>query len=99
VGNYPIQEEHQQMTTKELTIKDQVRQFVNEELAAAKGISAVRDDESLIENGVVDSLGIFRLVTFLEETFGVKIGDEEISAENLQSVDMIEQLVLSKSKK
>jgi acyl carrier protein len=87
------------MTTKELTVKDQVRQFVNEELAASKGISSVRDDESLIENGVVDSLGIFRLVTFLEEAFGVKIGDEEISAENLQSVDMIEQLVLSKSKK
>jgi acyl carrier protein len=87
------------MTTKETTVKDQVRQFVTEELAAAKGITSVRDDESLIENGVVDSLGIFRLVTFLEETFGVKIGDEEISAENLQSVDMIEQLVLSKRKK
>jgi acyl carrier protein len=87
------------MTTKETTVKDQVRQFVNEELAAAKGIASVRDDESLIDNGVVDSLGIFRLVTFLEENFGVKIGDEEISAENLQSVNMIEQLVLSKSKK
>jgi acyl carrier protein len=87
------------MTTKEMTVKDQVRQFVTEELAAAKGITLISDDESLIENGVVDSLGIFRLVTFLEETFGVKIGDEEISAENLQSVDMIEQLVLSKRKK
>jgi acyl carrier protein len=87
------------MTTKEITVKDQVRQFVREELASAKGITLVSDDESLIDNGVVDSLGIFRLVTFLEETFGVKIGDEEISAENLQSVDMIEQLVLSKSKK
>jgi len=53
----------------------------------------------LIENGVVDSLGIFRLVTFLEEAFGVKICDGGISADNLQSVDMIEQLVLSKSKK
>lgn len=87
------------MTTKEITVKDQVRQFVNEELAAAKGIASVGDDESLIENGVVDSLGIFRLVTFLEENFGVKIGDEEISAENLQSVNMIEQFVLSKSRK
>ncbi|HKN17313.1 MAG TPA: acyl carrier protein [Candidatus Sulfotelmatobacter sp.] len=87
------------MTTKEITVKDQVRQFVNEELAAAKGITSVGDDESLIENGVVDSLGIFRLVTFLEENFGVKIGDEEISAENLQSVNMIEQFVLSKSRK
>jgi acyl carrier protein len=87
------------MTTKETTVKDQVRQFVTEELAAAKGVTVVSDDESLIENGVVDSLGIFRLVTFLEENFGVKIGDEEISAENLQSVNMIEQLVLSKGKK
>lgn len=87
------------MTTQEATVKDQIRQFVREELASAKGITLVSDDQSLIENGVVDSLGIFRLVTFLEETFGVKIGDEEISAENLQSVDMIEQLVLSKGKK
>jgi acyl carrier protein len=88
------------MTTKELTnAKDQIRQFVNEELAAAKGITVANDDESLIENGVIDSLGIFRLVTFLEENFGVKIGDEEISADNLQSINMIEQLVISKSKK
>ncbi len=88
------------MSTKEqTTVKDQIRQFVNDELAAAKGITVVNDDESLIDNGVVDSLGIFRLVTFLEETFGVKVGDEEISAENLQSVNVIEQLVLSKGKK
>jgi acyl carrier protein len=89
------------MSTKEtaVNIKDQIRQFVTEELAAAKGINQVSDDESLIDNGVVDSLGIFRLVTFLEENFGVKVADEEISAENLQSIDMIEQLVISKSKK
>jgi acyl carrier protein len=87
------------MTTKETTVKDQVRQFVNEELATAKGIASVSDDESLIENGIVDSLGIFRLVTFLEENFGVTIGDEEISADNLQSVNTIEQFVLRKSRK
>jgi acyl carrier protein len=87
------------MTTKETTVKDQIRQFVSEELAAAKGVTLVSDDQSLIDNGVVDSLGIFRLVTFLEENFGVKIGDEEISADNLASVDMIEQLVIRKSKK
>jgi methoxymalonate biosynthesis acyl carrier protein len=86
------------MTTN-ATTKDQIRQFVSEELAAAKGVTLVSDDQSLIDNGVVDSLGIFRLVTFLEENFGVKIGDEEISADNLASVDLIEQLVLRKGKK
>ncbi len=86
-------------TAKEASVKDQLRQFILEELASAKGISQFSDDESLMENGVIDSLGVFRLVTFLEENFGVRVGDEEITADNLQSVDTIEQLVVRKSKK
>jgi len=90
------------MTTANNTqpaIKDQIREFIQENLASVKGITSFRDDESLMENGVIDSLGIFRLVTFLEESFGVRIGDEEINPENLKTVDTIEQLVLAKSKK
>jgi len=86
-------------TAKETSTKDQIRDFIREQLAPAKGVTSFRDDESLMENGVIDSLGIFRLVTFLEESFGVRIGDEEINAENLQSVDMIDQLVQRKAKK
>lgn len=86
-------------TAKETSVKEQVRQFILEELASAKGISQFSDDESLMANGVIDSLGIFRVVTFLEENFGIRVGDEEITAENLQSVDTIEQLVMRKSKK
>lgn len=80
-------------------VKDQIREFIQENLASARGISSFRDDESLMENGVIDSLGIFRLVAFLEENFGVRVSDEEINPENLKSVDAIEQLLLSKSKK
>ena len=90
------------MTTANNTqpaIKDQIREFIQENLASVKGITSFRDDESLMENGVIDSLGIFLLVTFLEESFGVRIGDEEINPENLKTVDTIEQLVLAKSKK
>lgn len=83
----------------ESTIKDQIRQFIREELASAKGITSFSDEESLMERGVIDSLGVFRLVTFLEETYRMKVGDEEISADYLQSVNTIEQLVLSKAKK
>ncbi|HTU42188.1 MAG TPA: acyl carrier protein [Candidatus Aquilonibacter sp.] len=86
-------------TAKETSVRDQVRQFILEELASAKGISEFSDNESLMASGVIDSLGIFRLVTFLEENFGVRVGDEEITAENLSSVDTIEQLVTRKSKK
>jgi acyl carrier protein len=80
-------------------IKDQIREFVRENLASAKGIGNFTDEESLTENGIIDSLGIFRLVSFLEDTFGVRLGDEEITAENLRSIDIIEQFVVSKTSK
>ena len=80
-------------------VREQVREFVRESLASPKGIASFTDTESLTENGIVDSLGIFRLVAFLEETFGVRISDEEITAQNLSSVDQIESLVVSKLKK
>ena len=67
--------------------------------AKAKGIDQITDDESLTKNGVIDSMGIFRLVAFLEETFNVRVGDEEITHDNLESVNAIEKLVIAKSKK
>jgi methoxymalonate biosynthesis acyl carrier protein len=80
------------------TIKTQIREFV-QEVANTKGISSFTDQESLTENGVIDSLSIFRLVTFLEDKFHIRLGDEEINNDNLQSVDTIEELVLSKQTK
>ena len=85
--------------TTQPAVKDQIREFIRENLASVKGISSFRDDESLMDNGVIDSLGIFRLVSFLEENFGVRVSDEEINPENLKSVDTIEQLLIAKSKK
>ena len=89
-------------TAREMTqsvLKDQIRNFILENLASVKGITSFQDDESLMDNGVIDSLGIFRLVSFLEEDLGVRVSDEEINPENLKSVDTIEQLVIAKSKR
>ena len=80
------------------SVRDQVREFV-QNLAKAKGISSFNDQEALLDSGILDSLSIFRLVAFLEETFRVKIGDQEITNENLKNVEIIEQLVLSKQGK
>jgi acyl carrier protein len=80
-------------------VKQQIRDYVVEEFAKSKGINQVSDDEVLTKNGIIDSMGIFRLVAFLEETFNVRIGDEEITHDNLESIDAIEKLVLAKAKK
>jgi acyl carrier protein len=75
--------------------KDQIRQWVLE-TAERKGISTVTDDESLTANGVIDSLAIFRLVSFLEDNFAVKIADEEIVNDNFKSVNDIVRFLEAK---
>ena len=49
-----------------------IRTFVIERLAPAVGLSSLGDEDDLIDSGVVDSLGIFQLIAFLEERYGVR---------------------------
>jgi acyl carrier protein len=77
------------------SVREQVREFVLEN-ARSKGINEVSDDQSLMVSGIIDSLGIFRLVSFLEDTFRVRISDDEIVPENFQSIDEIEKFVSHK---
>ena len=80
-------------------VMDQIREFIQVQLAGPKGIASFTDDEPLMETGVIDSLGIFRLVAFLEEDLRVRVSDEEINAETLKSVNTIEELVIRKRNK
>lgn len=73
-------------------IKEKVREFIID-AAQGKGLEVANDDDSLTESGVVDSLIIFRLVSFLEDNFGLRIADEEIVNENFRSVNAIESFV------
>jgi acyl carrier protein len=81
------------------SLKDQIRGFIQVQLAEPKGISSFTDDESLMESGVIDSLGIFRLVSFLEDELRVRVSDDEINADTLKSVNTIEELVVRKRNK
>ena len=75
-----------------------IRDFVLDRLAPTSGRADIADDDDLIDSGVIDSLGIFQLVAFQEETFRITIGDEEITPENFGSVTAIERLVASRSR-
>lgn len=56
----------------------------------------LRRDTSFLESGIIDSTGILELVTFLEETFGITVEDEELIPENLDSINSVEQYVEKK---
>jgi acyl carrier protein len=75
-----------------------IRAFVTERLAPAVGLTTLGDEDDLIDSGVVDSLGIFQLIAFLEERFGIKIGDEEITPENFGTIAAIDRLVAARSR-
>ena len=69
--------------------------FIQRELAHGRsGINVERD--SLVESGIIDSLGIMKLVDFIEKEFKVKIGDEDLVPENFETLDDITKLLAAK---
>ncbi|HKS73345.1 MAG TPA: acyl carrier protein [Terriglobales bacterium] len=74
------------------SVREQVRQFVLE-YARPRGINEIADDESLFKGNAVDSLGVFRMISFLEESFPITIEDTDIVAENFETILQIEGFI------
>ena len=69
-------------------IKETVRAFIVENFLF-EDAGDLEDHTSFLEGGVIDSTGILELVTFLEETFAIKVKDDELIPENLDSINNI----------
>jgi acyl carrier protein len=76
-------------------VKEPIRAFILE-YAAGRGVTEVKDDESLLKNNVIDSLGVFRLIAFLEDTFPLTIEESDMSPEKFETLNDIESLVAGK---
>jgi acyl carrier protein len=62
-------------------------------LARKRGVTF---DDNLLESGILDSLGILDLVHFLEQSFGIILSDEELVAENFQTIARLSAFLQSK---
>ncbi len=58
--------------------------------------SQLQEDISFLDSGIIDSTGILELVSFLEETYDISIGDEELLPENLDSVENVSKYLEQK---
>jgi acyl carrier protein len=72
---------------------DALKKFIITEVAVDLDIKSLEPDEDLLGSGIIDSLAILKLVTFLEETFGIKVNDEDIVPENFQNLKSIVEYV------
>jgi acyl carrier protein len=57
----------------------------------------VADEQSLLGSGIVDSTGILELISFLESKYGIKFRDEELVADNFDSLKSIAAFVTKKT--
>jgi D-alanine--poly(phosphoribitol) ligase subunit 2 len=74
-------------------MKDQLREFIFRELIFVPEPQSFGDDDDLLEAGL-DSMGIMRLIMFIENTFGVTLPDSEIEPDNVQSFNALHSWIL-----
>jgi len=64
----------------------EIRNFIVENFLFGDTANPLNDEDSFLENGIIDSTGVLELVSHLEETFGIKVEDEELIPDNLDSI-------------
>lgn len=66
-------------------IQPEIYSFVVENFLFGKA-DGLADDDSLVGKGVIDSTGVLELVSFIQERFGIRMEDQEIIPDNLDSI-------------
>lgn len=78
------------------TFASEIRAFIVSNFLFGQEGKGFADDQSFMETGIIDSTGLLELVSFVEEKYGISIGDRELVPENLDSLHNISHLVARK---
>ena len=81
------------MQSSQSEIITQVRNFVQENFLYMHPNFILGDDDRLLEKGVIDSMSIVEMITFIEQEFGVTAMEEDISDANFGSLAGIARFV------
>jgi acyl carrier protein len=73
-------------------VKQEVRQFVIDNFLFGRE-GELRNEDSFLENGIIDSTGVLELISFLGERFGLELGETDLTPDNLDSIDKVTRLV------
>jgi len=72
-----------------MTIRDKIRSYVLENFLYTNQDNGLLNDDSFLNKGLIDSMGVLELVLFLEDEFEVNVTHEELVPENLDSIDRV----------
>lgn len=69
-----------------MAMEEKLRTFIQNNFLLGDKNRAIKEDESFLQSGIIDSTGVLELVNFIEETYKIKVEDEELVPENLDSI-------------
>ncbi len=78
-------------------LRERVRRFIVDSFYV-RDRAEVADEASLIASGLLDSTGVLELVTFLESEFGVVVAQDEMTPDNLETIERIANFVARKKR-
>jgi acyl carrier protein len=78
-----------------MDIQDKIRQFIVKNLYFT-GDNDIGAEDSFLETGVVDSMGVMELVGFIQSEFGIEVEQHEITVENFDSIRRLADFVAGK---
>jgi acyl carrier protein len=84
------------MTQQTIEVATDVRAYIVERFLFGQGGDTLSEDTSFLETGIVDSTGVLEVVMFLEQRFGIKIKDDELVPDNLDSIAKVASFVVRK---
>ena len=79
-----------------MEIESQIQSYIAQNLLFSGTEFNYSNDDSFLEEGIVDSLGVMELVSFVEDQYGLKVNDYEITPENFDSVNKLSNYVRQK---
>lgn len=78
-------------------LKSEIKEFIVENFLFGEGGDTLSDSQSLVEAGLIDSLGVAELVAFIESRYGVVAADDELIPDNFDSIERVAAFVEKKS--
>lgn len=79
------------------TLRAEIRDFVlNELLKGMVDESELQDNRQMIKDGLIDSIGIMRLLTFLSQTYNIELTDDDFKMKNFEPIDNICEFIMRK---
>ena len=77
-------------------IKEKVKSYIHQ--AAHAEDDKIKDNSLIFKEGYFDSMGFMVLITFIEEEFGIKTNDVDLTEENFESINAITDFISRKIK-